>query len=206
MLISSFRIGQTTTVAWSASIPVLRNEAVRLTGLRLRTVVQRRRGLEQSDPGEGTARAGGTRLLPNVRLANGEVKSETRRMDGARREIKGNPEQRMGYPDRRVKRRLLSPVLQIPWLFPEFFRTACLGLSDSLRGCSAALRRLHEFGCQHRECLSADHRSEMSRTRMSIASPFSSTARHKYCSRPRIFTNTSSRYHVSPRRPRNRRA
>ena len=35
--------------------------------------------LAESDPGEGTARAGGTQLLPNVRLANGEVRSETRR-------------------------------------------------------------------------------------------------------------------------------
>ena len=39
-------------------------------------------------------------------------------------------------------------------------------------------------------------------TRMSITSPSSSTARHKYCVRPCIRTNSSSRYHVSPWRPR----
>ncbi len=46
-------------------------------------------------------------------------------------------------------------------------------------------------------------------TRMSIASPSSSTARHRYCRRPWIFAKTSSRYQKSPmppRRPRNGRA
>ena len=43
-------------------------------------------------------------------------------------------------------------------------------------------------------------------TRMSITSPSSSTARHKYCVRPCIRTNSSSRYHVSPWRPRRRRS
>ena len=42
-------------------------------------------------------------------------------------------------------------------------------------------------------------------TRMSITSPSSSTARHKSCVRPCIRTNSSSRYHVSPWRPRRRR-
>ena len=43
-------------------------------------------------------------------------------------------------------------------------------------------------------------------TRMSRTSPSSSTARHRYCWRPWIVTNTSSRCQVSPSRPRRRRS
>ena len=42
-------------------------------------------------------------------------------------------------------------------------------------------------------------------TRMSRTSPSSSTARHRYCCCPWIFTKSSSRYQVSPWRPRRRR-
>ena len=42
--------------------------------------------------------------------------------------------------------------------------------------------------------------------RLETPSPSSSTARHRYCRRPWIVTNTSSRCQVSPLRPRRRRS